>query len=88
MHGSLRIWCLGCVPLRTGQPAQLLESVEWEKLLTGSCKQLPLLAFHINPQFFPLVPPCSISAMSMSSPSLVNTQGGFEDSSVITPVVV
>lgn len=55
--------------------------------LIGSCKQLPLLAFLMNPQFFPLVLPCSVPAMSMSSPSLVNTQGGFEDSFVITLVV-
>lgn len=59
--GSLSIGCLSSVLLRAGQLTQLLESAGWEELLTGSCK----LAFHINPQFSPLVLPCSISAMSM-----------------------
>lgn len=65
MCGSLRIGCLSSVPLRPGQLTQLLESPGWEELLTGSCKQLPLLVFHKNPQFSPLVLPCSVSAMCM-----------------------
>lgn len=46
--GSVRTGCLSSVLLRAGQLTKLLESAEWEELIR-SCKQLPLLAFHINP---------------------------------------
>lgn len=79
VRGSLRVGCPSttghsppphrCVP-RAGQPAQLPESAGWKKLLAVSCKRWLLPAFHTSPWFFPQVLPCSISAMSTSSPPL------------------